>query len=213
MKILLHFTRAVVFIAMGTATLGANAQDNCPYSQEFQNLRAKLSGQSLTDATSALRAFAVKNQSPETCEAMAIDQELEKREKLLIKLISTGGSKSNMPAHAVFRCDVFNSKTAQCQSPSEDGTANPNSKEKFSPLLLEKTGSFEIKSQLPNAKLHGIYITTIGKAVDGKPAKKLPIRKSIQWSSLPPSTVLIAIYKTKDAWAYRKVVWYFSADV
>jgi hypothetical protein len=195
----------VTFICLAA---NVSAQDNCPYSLEFKSLRGTLTAFSTLEAVNRLQVFAEKNKSPEHCEAVAIDQALGERERLLIKLSSKGSKES--PAHVVFRCDVFNSKTAQCQSPMEDGTAHPNLNEKvIVPLPIQKSGAFEIVSQLPDAKLYAVYLTTLSHALDGKPAKPLSVRSGVKWSTVSPSTVLIAIYKTNAPWAYRKAVWYF----
>lgn len=209
--------RGFIAILLVGAGVGAGvvtnvwSQDGCAYSAAFQQVRSSLGGLSPLEATKALQAFAIKPQNPELCEATALDDALGEREKLLVTLIDKSGGENH--AHGVSRCNLFNARTALCQSPNEDGTAHPNLTATLAPLKLASTGSFDVRSQLPNAKLYALYITTLSHALNGKPAKRLPTRGSIKASVLAPTTVLIAIYKTqgtqKSAWAYRKAVWYF----
>ncbi len=207
MKKLAYFSQAIFFVVSCALALYARAQDDCPYSLEFQTIKAKLDTLSPIEAAQVLRGFASKNQSTQTCEAIAINQSLEKQEKQLITLLHP--DKTSTPAHAVFRCNVFNSKTTQCQSPMEDTTVHANQANVIAPLLKTQTGAFHIESHLAGTTLHSVYVTTINKALDGKPAKRLRGKNNIKGSSLVPSTVLIVIYQTSDSWAYRKAVWYF----
>ncbi len=203
-------TTLLSVLALASTAGNALAQDNCAFSPAFQQVRGSLGSLSTIAATKALQSFAEKPQSPELCEATALDEALGEREKQLVTLVDEAGNGS--PAHAVFRCNVFIAKTAQCQSPNEDGTAHPNLAGALVPLKIEKTRIFEVKSELPDAKLHAIYLTTLAKALDGKQATRLTARSRIKGSALAPTTVLIAIYKTQGAnkaWAYRKAVWYF----
>ncbi len=196
------------FAGLATA---AWSQDQCNFSPAFQQVRGALGGASPLDAAKALQALAIKPQSPDLCEAAAVDDALGEYEKRLVTLVSKSGSEN--PAHAVFRCNIFNSKSALCQSPNEDGTAHPNLTGRLAPLKIKSTDTFNIKSELPDARLYAVYITTLSRALDGKPAKRLTPRTGIKASALTPATVLIAIYKTqgatRSAWAYRKAVWYF----
>ena len=198
------------FLLVAGVASGARAQDGCAYSAAFQQVRSTLDGLSPLDATKALQALAATQQSPDVCEASALDDALGERERLLVLLVNKNGSEH--PAHAVFRCNSFNAKTALCQSPNEDGTAHPNLSGTLAPLKLDGVGTFDIASKLPAAKLYAVYVTTLSKAVDGKPAKRLTPHSGIKAATLAPATVLIAIYKTQggksSAWAYRKAVWY-----
>ena len=213
--------RGFIAILLAGAGAGAGAgvvtnvwsQDGCAYSAAFQQVRSTLGGLSTIDATRALQAFAVKPQSPDLCEAAALDDALGEREKLLVTLIDKSGGENH--AHGVSRCNLFNARTALCQSPNEDGTAHPNLTGTLTPLKIASIGSFDVKSQLPDAKLYALYITTLSNALDGKPTKRLTTSGRIKASALGPATVLIAIYKTQGtknhAWAYRKAVSYFYA--
>lgn len=203
--------RLIIFLAVTAVATSAWAQDRCNFSPAFEQVRSALGGMSPLAATKALHAFAIKPQSPDLCEANALDEALGEREKQLALLASKRGGTIN--AYAVSRCNVFNAKTAQCQSPNEDGTAHPNLSGGFAPLKVDPADTFDLTSQLPHAKLHAVYLTTLSNALDGKPAKRLATRSSIKAAALAPATVLIAIYKTPggnvSAWAYRKAVWYF----
>jgi hypothetical protein len=177
MKTVVRFVATLITCVIMTAC--ASAQHGCTYSPEFTDLRSTLAMLSTLEAAKKLQAFAAKNKNPSNCEAMAIDQALGEQERLLVKLATKGGNES--PAHVVFRCNVFNPKTAQCQSPLEDGTAHPNLDGKtMAPLSIEKSGAFEIVSQLPDARLHAVYITPLGHALDGKPAKPLDIQRGVK---------------------------------
>ncbi len=198
-------------LAFACMMSSAWSQDGCAYSAAFQQVRSTLGSMSTLDATKALQAFAVKPQSPDLCEAAALDDALGEREKLLVTLVDKSGSENS--AHVVFRCNIFTARTALCQSPNEDGTAHPNLTGTLAPLKVKGNDTFDIKSQLPDAKLYAVYVTTLSNALNGKPAKRLTNHGGIKASTLTPATVLIAIYKTQGAknktWAYRKAVWYF----
>jgi hypothetical protein len=196
-------------VVLACNAAGVFAQDVCPYLPAFKALRGQLDNMSALDAAKALQAYASNNDNPENCEYMELDRALAARERKLVKLVSGG---RDTPAHAVFRCNEFNPKTAQCQSPLEDGTAQLG-ESGVTPAAAPKPGaSYDIISLLPSATLHAVYRTSLSDALNGRAAKKVGIHSRGKWYSMPPSTVLIAIYKTKaikGPWAYRKVVWYF----
>lgn len=146
------------FLLVAGVASSARAQDGCAYSAAFQQVRSTLDGLSPLDAIKALQALADTQQSPDVCEASALDDALGERERLLVLLVNKNGSEH--PAHAVFRCHSFNAKTALCQSANEDGTAHPNLSGTLAPLTAESVGTFDIKSQLPDAKLYAVYLTT-----------------------------------------------------
>jgi hypothetical protein len=209
MKKLLCFI--VTFWVVAGVASSAWSQDDCKFSPAFQQVRSTLDGLSPLDATKALQALSIKSQSPELCEAAALDDALGEREKLLVALVGKNGNEN--AAQMVFRCNIFNAKTASCQSPNEDGTAHPNLTGTLTSVNVKSTDTFDIKSRLPDAKLYAVYLTTLSRALDGKPAKRLSAPNGINAKSLTPATVLIAIYKTQgarsSAWAYQKAVWYF----
>lgn len=198
-----HFLGIAVVLACSAAHVFA--QDTCPYLPAFKVLRNKLDSMSPLQAAKALQSYAANNNNPENCEYMELDRNLAARESMLVKMVSGG---RDTPAQVVFRCNDFNPKTAQCQSPLEDGTvhAMPVGKPSVQP---QSGAAYRIASQLPAATLHAIYRTSQSDALDGRPAARLGMHSQGKWSAMPPSTVLIAIYKTKGPWAYRKVVWYF----
>ena len=183
------------------------AQDDCPYLPAFKTLRQQLDTMSPIDAVAALQKYAGENDNSSACESFEIDRLLGERETKLIKL-AIGGKE--IPAQVVFRCKRFDSKTAQCQSPMEDGTTQ------FAavgitamPVPMEGL-KFQVVSKLPNAKLIGIYRTSMASALDGKPAKHLGNGPAGKWQSTYKTSALMAIYKTAGPWAYRKAVWYFE---
>lgn len=214
---MMRLMRQSLGIAVVLACTVANvfAQDICPYLPAFKALRNRLDSMSALDAAKALQAYASNSDNPENCEYMELDRALAARERTLVKLVSGG---RDTPAHAVSRCNEFNLKTAQCQSPLEDGTAQV-SESGVTPAAAPKPGAgYEIVSQLPGATLYAVYRTSLSDALNGRAAKKVGIHSRGKWYTVPSSTVLIAIYKTnktnktnkaKGPWAYRKVVWYF----
>lgn len=193
MKKLLGFI--ATFMAVAGVAVGAWAQDGYAYSAAFQQVRSTLGGLSPLKATKALRAFADTPQSPDLCETAALDNALGEREKLLVVLVGKNGKKTLRTWS--FAAIVERKKTARCQSPNEDGTAHPNLSGTLTPLKAESAGTFAIKSQLPDAKLYAVYLTTLRKALVGKPAKRLAPHISVNAKALTPATVLIAADKTQ----------------
>lgn len=191
------FCSFAIALVTASCSISAWSPDSCNFSPAFKQLRGTLSGVSPLAATKALHAFAARPQRPEFCEAAALDDALGEREKLLLAL--TGTRSGEWPARTVFRRNSFNAKTALRQSPSEDGTAHPNATVMLTPVTVTNTDTFAIKSQLPDGKLYALYLTTLSRASDGKPAKRLPTKSGSKGKLLAPGTVLIAIYEAQGA--------------
>jgi hypothetical protein len=80
MKKLCSFIATFLLVAglAGVAgfTTAAWSQDQCNFSPAFQQVRSALGGASPLDAAKALQALASKPQSPDLCEAAAVDDAL-----------------------------------------------------------------------------------------------------------------------------------------
>lgn len=199
--------RTFLVILVACAATAATAQDTCPYLPEFKVLRPKLDAMPLADAVAALQSYVAEHDSPNACEYFEIDRLLSDRETKLVKLVFGG---KELPAQLVFRCDRFNPKTAQCQSPMEDGTAQYADVGVVPTTVLNGRTAFEVVSNLPGAHLQALYRTSISNALDGRPAKRLGNVPLGKWRASHEISVLIAIYRTTGPWAYRKAVWYFQ---
>ena len=185
----------------------ARAQGKCPYLPEFSALQTQIKNITAPNAVIALEKYLAAHENGQACELVEIDRLLSIKEIALIKLTAAN---SEIHPHSVYRCNEFNPKTAQCQSPMEDGTAHPMSAGiTFTPVAAPRT-AMRIVSSLPTAQLIGLYQTTLTSALDGKAAKRLPHSATVYWKTRHQESILIAIYKTTGPWAYRKAVWYFQ---
>lgn len=203
MKALIH----ILILALTCIGTPASAQDQCRYLPEFTTLQQQLPGMSTIAAVLALQKHVLEHENPQACELTEVERLLALQEAKLIEL--TIGAMTLAPQN-IFRCNEFNPKSAQCRSPMEDGTAHPMlANLKFKPYPQPVLPG-ALQSALPNAKLIGLYQTTLAAALDGKSARKLAKGKPIRLKPEADGTVLIAIYQTSGPWAYRKAVWYFK---
>lgn len=160
-----------------------------------------------SNAVAALQKYVATHDNPEGCELTEIDRLLGEKERSLINLEL---KEAKIPAQIVFRCNRFDPRTAQCQSPMEDGTAHGIATG-ISPKPFPSAGSaFRVTSKLPAAKLVGLYRIALSDALDSKTASRLGSSNTGKWQPTRTTSALIAIYKTKGPWAYRKAVWYFD---
>jgi hypothetical protein len=187
----------------------ANAQptqDGCTYLPEFQALSAQLSQQPAGKAAVALARYITDHDNLENCEYTEIDRMLSEKEAQLFRVIT---DKTDLKAQIVYRCNQFDSRTANCESPMLDNTAHPFSAG-ISPLAIPGTRKIKFVSELPGATLQAIYRISLADAIDGKSAILLSSKKSeLLLISGKKDFALMAIYKTTGPWRYRKVVWYF----
>lgn len=197
----------VLALLMVCSSASALAQEKCHYQPAFATLQQQLPTMPAPEASKALQKYFVEHENAQACELTQIERLLDGKEIELIKLSS---GNTTLKPHSFFHCNQFNPKTAQCQSPMEDGTAHPMQANLAFKPLPTPAATMRLTSDLPGAKLIGIYQTTLAAALDGKPAKPLPLGDTIKWKAGRSGGVLIAIYKTTGPWAYRKSVWYFQ---
>ncbi|WP_338846087.1 hypothetical protein V8J88_20340 [Massilia sp. W12] len=206
--------RKFLSICLALASLGlscapplAQAQAQCAYQPAFKTLQQQLPSLSSAQSIQALQQFYAANENAQPCEVARIEQLLDDQETALIRLHM--GSVARKPQR-LLRCNQFTAKTAQCQSPYEDNTAHPlQNNLRFTPWPAPPH-VLRLQVDLPQAKLIGVYQTTLAAALDGKPAKRLGAATQIKLREAEKNLVLIAIYKTPGPWAYRKLVWYFE---
>lgn len=193
-------------LILAFCTSNAFAQVACPHPPAFSALQKQLPSLTTQQAATALQNYVTHHTSPEVCELIEVENLLRSKE---IELITLHSGATQLQPDNVYRCNVFTPKTAQCQSPLEDGTAHPlQTNLQFKPRLTP-TMPLHLKTALANAKLLGIYHTTLAAALDGKAAKRLPTSETVNWQARPNS-IIIAIYRTPGPWQYRKAVWYFQ---
>lgn len=194
-------------LPLACLTPAAMAQTQCSYQATFLSLQQQLPSLPTAQGILALQRFYAENENAQFCELARIEELLDSKEAALVSLRQ--GSAELKPQH-LMRCNLFNGKTAQCQSPYEDLTAHPRQNNlNFKPWPVP-TQALRLKVDLPQAKLLAVYHTTLAAALDGKPAKRLSTSPQFNWQGKSKNEVLIAIYKTPGPWAYRKLVWYFE---
>jgi len=180
--------------------------DTCPYLPAYRQLQSKLPGMSARQASAALESYAATHDNPEGCEAADLDRRLGEAERELFSLRFQ--DQRRLPAQAVYRCNDFDPMTTACRSPMEDGTAHPLSAG-IAPLA-PPTQAFTVDSERQGVKLQSIYVVSLADAVDGRPAKRVKLQGgSATLPSGAKDVALIAIYRTKGPWRYRKALWYF----
>jgi hypothetical protein len=204
MKTLLSILLAA---ALAIGAVGASAQEDRPYLPEFKALRSTLDGMSPLKAVQALQDYVVHHENPEGCELDEIDRLLAEREPKLVSLSISG---KKIPAQVVYRCNEFDPKTAQCRSPWEDGTAHPMSTGIALMPTPEAGTPYRVAGRLPSAKPVGLYCASLADALDGKAATPVGNTGRGTWRVPAQAAALIAIYRTRGPWDYRKAVWYFE---
>ncbi len=136
----------------------ALAQDKCTYLPAFAALQAQNQRIAAPSAAIALEKYVADHENAQGCELAEIDRLLSIKEIALIKLTTAN---TEIHPHSVYRCNEFNPKTAQCQSPMGDTTAHPVSAGiTFIPAPAPGT-AIRIVSSLPAAQLVGRYQTTL----------------------------------------------------
>jgi hypothetical protein len=138
-----------------------------------------------------------------TCEAIAVDGLIATLERDAVSL-SVGNT--HLHPDAAFHCTAFDPRTTACNGLVADGTAQPQDATAPRPAAPAKA---TLASGLGDARLIGLYRTTIAAALDGKPAVPLPTGPTVTLGRVPPATVLVAIYTAPAPYHYRKLVWYF----
>lgn len=199
----------LLIVAALFSAYSANAQptqDGCTYLPEFQALSAQLSQQPAGKAAAALTRYIADHENLENCEYTEIDRMLAAQEAQLFRVLA---DKTDLKAQIVYRCNQFDPRTANCDSPMQDNTAHPFSAG-ISPLAVPDTRKIKVVSELPGATLQAIYQISLADAIDGKSATLLSSKKSeLLLISGKNGFALMAIYKTTGPWRYRKIVWYF----
>lgn len=196
---------ATLVLAMSAAPAIAGS-DTCPFLPEYRKLRATLSKLPAAQAAAALEQYSATHDNPEGCEAADIDRRLAPLEAG--QFLATHGRQSRT-ADVVFRCNQLDAASGRCTSPMEDGTAHVDG------VVKTRRGRFpdravSLASRRPDARLIGVYLTTLPDVIDGKPPSVQPPTAEV---SVPTTKhggrVLMAIYETGGPWRYRKAVWYF----
>lgn len=181
--------------------------DTCPYLPAYRQLQSTLPGMTAAQASTALESYAATHDNPEGCEAADLDRRLGDAERALFSLRTQ--DQRRLPAQAVYRCNEFDPATATCRSPMEDGTAHPMSAG-IAPFAPPPAPALAVASERKGATLQSVYIVSLADALDGRPATRLTLQAGS--TTLPAGArdlALIAIFKTKGPWRYRKAVWYF----
>ncbi len=177
----------------------------CAFSPEWNALQTRISSMTVQNAADALQKHIAYHENIENCELEQAELSLSGLESQLISVKEAG---RQYAPQMLLRCNVFNPSTAQCQSPMEDATAHPRLVDAKLKFLSLPAQSLQVVSQMKGAKLLGVYQTSLVAALDGKPASKLGKQIILQQQQSP--VILMAIYKTKGPWRYRKAIWYFE---
>jgi hypothetical protein len=184
----------------------AVGEDECPYLPEFRQVEQDVRGLSPVQAAAEWDRYLLQHENPAFCEAADVDRRLGELERDLFLIVTDG---QRIPCQLVLRCNQFDPVTAQCRGPMEDGTTGPLSPGVGTPLSGTHE-PFAIVSSLPGTTVEGLFVTSMGDALDGRPATRLSMDLSaVTLSSGARNVILMAIYRTTGSWAYRKAVWYF----
>jgi hypothetical protein len=195
------------FLVFVAGTYPSHSAARCPYLKEFKNAVSVSARLPAGKAASVLEAYAGMHENPEACESVEIDRRLGLIEPQLFAL--SYGDK-HLAAQFVSRCNEFDSATAQCRSPMEDGTAHPVELG-IKPRAQRPSGTVRIMTARSGAStLRAVYVVKLSDAIEGRAATRIQ-HQGDEWR-LPPDLknfALIAVFKTDGVWRYRKAVWYF----
>lgn len=199
---------ALLAAAALTATLlgpQPGAPASCVDRSDFIRLRREIAR---ADPMTAVRALYRYNadpahEDPAGCTADDLERLLGEQERKLVALM--GGTKAKFP-QMVAHCFRFDSRTTSCQDLVQDGTGQPNYVH-IRPQRQAAGFTGRLKTMLPDARLVGVYRTTLRAVQEGKPAKALGVGPDIHVAQ--GGAVLIAIFTAPGPpWHYRKFVWY-----
>lgn len=197
--------------ALGVACLLSGhawaAGPQCPYLPQYQRLQKQIAPLAPEAALSRLYTYSAdpENENPAACEAIDIDRAMSERE---IALVALSGGGRRLPPRSVFHCDVLDFRTSNCNGIVADGTGQPDTT-RILPAGRPTFFSGRIESRLPQARLIGLYRTSLAAVQAGKPPTKITPGGSVSIRPKADGTVLIAIFTAPKPWHYRKVVWYF----
>lgn len=176
----------------------------CPYLPQYRAVQHQVAALPPPAAVTRLYAYLADpaNENPAGCDAMDIESDISARE---IALVAVSGGGKSWPAQAAFHCAVLDPRTTRCNGLFEDGTAFPNYRRMLPPGATTPF-SGRIDSRLPDAKLVGLYRTTMSAVRAGRAATRITPGPSV---AISKGMVLFAIFSAPRPWKYRKIVWYF----
>lgn len=183
------------------------AQDTCNYLPKFKVLRKQLDTLPPATAIAKLQEYLRQSDNPDSCEFSEADDLITERERKLIKLQMDG---KELTPQLVSRCNQFNKKTARCLSPMADDTVfYLDYALNVKAFAMPTSGTrYQIVSALASANLTALY--QIDLYSEGKGIRRLDSASANRWHATNQTSALIGIFKTRDMWRYRKVVWYFN---
>lgn len=110
---------------------------------------------------------------------------------------------------ASYRCYQLTRRTLECKGAVADDTSKPFSAG-ITPLTRPLGPRVAIVSETSGLTLVGVFHTSLSRLLNGNPPTRIQRRgNEIAVRSLPTDSILIAIFKRSEQWAYRKFVWYY----
>lgn len=202
-----HRMWVLVAALLCIASVPAAAADNCPYLPDYVQLRQQLHGMPPVEAVAALERYSSSHENPEACEAIEIDRQSGALERQLFTL---DDGRQRVAAHAVYRCNRVDLRTARCDGPVEDGTAHPMSLGEPSARLQHAPSNADFRTELRGSALHRVYMVSLADALDGRAARRLIVRHGkVRISEDARNVAIVAIYRTNGPlWRFRKAVWW-----
>ncbi len=194
--------------ALAGALMGQQPSGNpsCVDRVDFQRLRREVARADPAIAVRALYRYNADpaHEDPAGCTAADLERLLGEQERKLVAFAY--GGKLSFPQIAA-HCFRFDPKTTSCEDIVQDGTGQPD----YRHILSRGPGAAftgRLKNLLPDARLVGLYRTTLKAVQDGRPATALGAKPDVQIAR--GGAVLIAIFTAPGPpWQYRKFVWYF----
>lgn len=206
------FKRMWILLAalLCVAAMPVAAADNCPFLPDYEQLRQQLPNMAAAEVVAALERYSRSHENPEACEAIEIDRQLGVFERQLFTLGTSAQALPRIAAHAVYRCNRVDLRTARCDGPVEDGTAHPMSLGEPSARLQHVPLNASFRAELRGSKLYRVYLVSLADALDGRAARRMVTRQGqVRIPDDARNVAIIAIYRTSGSpWRFRKAVWW-----
>ncbi|WP_442681227.1 hypothetical protein ACSBM8_08695 [Sphingomonas sp. ASY06-1R] len=181
----------------------------CPFLPQYRGLQAAIDKAPAASALRSLYRYArdPANDNPVACEAIELDRQIAERERTLIAVISPAGWR--LPPTAIFHCATPDTKTTRCDGIVADGTAQPDAIRIRPPSPITAPVTARLSNSLPDARLIGLYHTTLADVVAARPVKRLKAANMIRLMPGSGDRLLIALFTAPAPYKVRKFVWYY----
>lgn len=202
------FDAIAALLAMSAGPAATHAS-GCPFLPQYRRLQITIAKAPAASALRSLYRYAgdPANENPAACEAIELDRQIAQQERRLVALVAT--TRLRIAPDTAFHCSTPDPRTTQCDGIVADGTAQPDAVRIRAPSALRKLTTARLDSNLPDARLIGLYRSTLADVAAGRPAKRLKPGTTIALASGPADGVLIALFTAPAPYKVRKFVWYY----